>query len=1322
MRKKRNKKKKKSNRKNRSPISKPLLSLCMIVKNEETCIGRCLESVQSIVDEIIIVDTGSTDNTIKICEEFGAGLYHYEWQDDFAAARNESLKHATGGWILVLDADEVIAKQDLPRLRRAILKPWANAYQMTTRNYTIKSNKFGVQTSTGEYKEEMNYPFWLPSTKIRLFRSHPNINFCGDVHELVEESISHLPYKLGDLGVPVFHYGDVEKNRDGSRHLLAAEKKVIKHPDDSAGWYELSRILTDEGRYQEALEKVEIALQLAQKSKNKRNAQLDFFYGTKGVILQRMKRFDDAISAYNKALYINSDSHEFLNNIGRCYEYKGKLKTALEFYKHANTIAPEMPIPKNNIERIQRKLLPKPSLSLCMIVKNEEKCIGRCLESVQSIVSEIIIVDTGSTDKTVKICEGFGAKVYHYEWQDDFAAARNESLKHALGDWILVLDADEVIAAKDMLRLQEAMRERDVAAFSLTTRNYNKTAYTAGMQKSMREYEEELGYPYWHPSTKIRLFKKTPDIVFEGPVHELVEGSIKKMDLNIKYLGVPVHHYGNVEKRRDGSRYLSVIRKKIKEKPDDPKAYMDYGALLVEMKNYHEALEYFNKAIRIANEEKQDSFRKLDHCYLGKGTALQELKKYDEAISAYKKAFEITPDDYGPVNNIGVCYEKKGDFNKAMKYYRQAHKISPDLPLPVENIRNLHRLMAKKGNISICMIVKNEEKDLPECLKLIKNLADEIIIVDTGSTDRTVAIAQEYGVKVFHFPWIDDFSAARNESLKHATGNWIIWLDADDRLYPSEHEKIRRLAQHPSDRAFYFMLQNEGIDHVKCYQLRMFPNRQDIRFERPVHEQVAPVIIQLGMPLINTDVVFIHTGYSDNDVLRAKNIRYINSMKQWLKKQPGDLPIRYHLAKALHTTDQYDEAVKEYRVLLKQFPVDKKQDPLYYYSWILLGQSYIKLNRFSEALSSFDQASSINPGSPLLLVSQAEAYINTKDYENALSCLKRTSSEPEKSISTLPIDYSVLKYARFVYSSKALLGLNQMEDAYREIQRAIDFLPEKPEGYKYLAEWHRKSGNQKSAIQNYLQAKERDKENFYYDFKAGEIYLQMKELVNARRSFLKAGEKNAAEPAIWMNLGIIERGCGNYDLALQYFRLIEEKFENYKDIHFQIALTYFDIENYAAAENALINEENSETKKWFTHLLLLYDDRSLFEAKSLNDFPELKNADKEFALNYFINLADNCEQNKKYYDAEFILRLILTKYHHNSIDIFWRLAHIQMEKFRIFQAITTLEQITYFNVNSNELQKSLQLIGQCYQIIGIEQAYEMCRQKLTQLELENCVN
>ena len=101
--------------------------------------------------------------------------------------------------------------------------------------------------------------------------------------------------------------------------------------------------------------------------------------------------------------------------------------------------------------------------------------------------------------------------------------------------------------------------------------------------------------------------------------------------------------------------------------------------------------------------------------------------------------------------------------------------------------------MPPRAKVSLCMIVRNEERNLPSCLAGVAELVDEIIVVDTGSTDGTKEQAAKWDAKVFDFPWVDDFSAARNESLRHATGDWILWLDADDRLDAINCRRLREV-------------------------------------------------------------------------------------------------------------------------------------------------------------------------------------------------------------------------------------------------------------------------------------------------------------------------------------------------------------------------------------------------------------------------------------------------------------------------------------------------------------------------------------------------
>jgi GT2 family glycosyltransferase len=182
----------------------------------------------------------------------------------------------------------------------------------------------------------------------------------------------------------------------------------------------------------------------------------------------------------------------------------------------------------------------------------------------------------------------------------------------------------------------------------------------------------------------------------------------------------------------------------------------------------------------------------------------------------------------------------------------------------------------ERPRVSLCLIVRNEEDNLPDCWRGAADLVDEIVVVDTGSTDCTRDIAARFGARVFDFPWCDSFAAARNESLRHAAGDWVFWLDADDRLDEDNRAKLRDLfAGLDGENVAYAMKclclpdRVSGaatvVDHV-----RLFRNRPDVRWEYRVHEQILPAVRGSGGEVRWSDVVVQHAGYQDPALRRRK--------------------------------------------------------------------------------------------------------------------------------------------------------------------------------------------------------------------------------------------------------------------------------------------------------------------------------------------------------------------------------------------------------------------------------------------------------------------
>ena len=202
--------------------------------------------------------------------------------------------------------------------------------------------------------------------------------------------------------------------------------------------------------------------------------------------------------------------------------------------------------------------------------------------------------------------------------------------------------------------------------------------------------------------------------------------------------------------------------------------------------------------------------------------------------------------------------------------------------------------------ISLCMIAKNEERFLPECLARAKAAVDEIVFVDTGSTDRTVAIAESFGAKVLHSPWNDDFSAPRNVGLQAATGDWILVLDADEFLQPGACERIRDLVQAPEVLGYHLHFVNVygNGKTLGVMMVRLFRNLPGIAYENVIHEQVTPSLQRLGGPrglvLGSCDVEVEHHGYTDAVMdSRGKIERNERLFRKQLERTPEDVYVHY---------------------------------------------------------------------------------------------------------------------------------------------------------------------------------------------------------------------------------------------------------------------------------------------------------------------------------------------------------------------------------------------------------------------------------------------
>jgi glycosyltransferase involved in cell wall biosynthesis len=210
---------------------------------------------------------------------------------------------------------------------------------------------------------------------------------------------------------------------------------------------------------------------------------------------------------------------------------------------------------------------------------------------------------------------------------------------------------------------------------------------------------------------------------------------------------------------------------------------------------------------------------------------------------------------------------------------------------------------------------------------------DEMIVVDTGSADCTRDIAVRGGARVVDFAWVDDFAVARNESINHATGDWIFWLDADERLDAANQEKLRKLfAGLSRDNAAYLMQQLSTTDdphgsQVAVDQVRLFRREAALRWEHRVHEQILLSIRRAGHELRRTDIVISHAGYEAPDAAARKLRRNLELLLREESERPDDPITLYHLGQAYLRLGRAALALPVLRRSLERLPKEYSNRP-----------------------------------------------------------------------------------------------------------------------------------------------------------------------------------------------------------------------------------------------------------------------------------------------------------------------------------------------------------------------------------------------------------
>lgn len=379
---------------------------------------------------------------------------------------------------------------------------------------------------------------------------------------------------------------------------------------------------------------------------------------------------------------------------------------------------------KRAARRKNRTVLDGPKISLCMIVRDEEKHLQRCIRSVRAVVDEIIVVDTGSTDGTVGIARTLDARIFHYQWNDDFSEARNYSIEQASGDWILVLDADEQIADRDSGRIR-ALAAGDASGYTFTYRSYSQQSDDIRWVANDGSYAEGEGWDGWISGDVVRLFRRDPRIRFVGAVHESVDPAISSIGGTVRRSDIIIHHFheekGQERLREKQLHYLRLCERNLKNFPGVPKTHFDMGLIYRHvLGDNRKAIFHQTQALRL-NPDYEDARMALALSYNLEGDTpsaareiatllarnprsapaltlcgiiLERQGKIERAIECYERALELNPNLIDARINLGMLWLKKGGITRARNEWEQVLQLNPS---NVRALLNLGALELRDG-------------------------------------------------------------------------------------------------------------------------------------------------------------------------------------------------------------------------------------------------------------------------------------------------------------------------------------------------------------------------------------------------------------------------------------------------------------------------------------------------------------------------------------------------------------------------------------------------------------------------------------------------
>jgi O-antigen biosynthesis protein len=580
--------------------------------------------------------------------------------------------------------------------------------------------------------------------------------------------------------------------------------------------------------------------------------------------------------------------------------------------------------------------------SIILVTHNQSAYTKACIESIRLRTDEayeLIVVDNGSTDETLDSLRSMsGVVLIDNDTNRGFPAAANQGIASAKGDNILLLNNDTLVTTGWLRRMLAALHSCE-------------------------------------------------DIGLVGPVSNRVSGE-QQVEVG----------YGHVNE-------LDGFAWDWGRDHDEQRIETDrlVGFCLLFKRSVVDRIGLLDERFGVGN------FEDDDFCRRARAAGFRMVIAMDSFVHHFGHVtFQGSGANLGQIleRNQRLYRQKWSDgFSPSTSSEAHDSVMNPRVSRPrpqfviTQGTGDGLLLEPNQVKLSVCLIVRDNENTIRPCLESIRPWVDEMVVIDTGSTDRTPTICEEFGARVFHWAWQDSFAAARNVSFDHARGEWLFWMDSDDTIPEECGRKLRELAEGPHEESilgYVMQVHCPGadpndltvVDHVKLVR-----NRPDLRFEFRIHEQILPAIRRASGDVAFTDIHVVHSGSDHSLETRGRKLaRDFRLLELEYSDRPDHPFVLFNLGMTHADAHQHQEAVQ---YLIRCIDVSQPSESHLRKAYALLVSSLSQLSRAIEADHRCDEGLRLFPQDKELQFRKAMLHHSAGRLDEAASTYLRVLTEPE---------------------------------------------------------------------------------------------------------------------------------------------------------------------------------------------------------------------------------------------------------------------------------------------------------------------------------------